>query len=90
MGPPCLGPEKNFQNRSSHTAGKRYFEFESCKQQSHLLIFQAESTENVLDILSYSESTIRPTMVGPGEKFSKWRLSEAWKTLLYDRFLRMQ
>ena len=34
-----------------------------------LLIFEAEFIESVLDKLSYSESTIRPTMVGPEEKF---------------------
>ena len=36
---------------------------------------------NVLNILSYPVSTLRPTMVSPGEKFSKQRFSDGWKTL---------
>ena len=36
-----------------------------------LLIFEAEFTETVLHILSYPDSTVGPTMVGPEEKFSK-------------------
>ena len=35
-----------------------------------LLIFEAEFTRSMLDKLSYPESTIRPTLVGPKEKFS--------------------
>ena len=31
---------RNFQNRSSQVAGKRYFEFGFCTQQSHSLIQQ--------------------------------------------------
>ena len=33
-----------------------------------LLIFKAEFSENVLDILLYLEPTVGPTMVGPAEK----------------------
>ena len=35
-----------------------------------LLVFEAEFTENELVKLSYPESTIRPTLVGPEEKLS--------------------
>ena len=35
LGPPWLGPEESFQNGSYQTAGKRYFDFDSCKEQSH-------------------------------------------------------
>ena len=35
-----------------------------------LKIFEAEFTESVLDKLSYPDSTIRPALVGPAEKFS--------------------
>ena len=35
-----------------------------------LLIFEAEFTESVLDKLLHPESTIKPTLVGPEEKFS--------------------
>ena len=35
-----------------------------------LLIFEAEFTESVLDKLSYPESNIKPTLVGPEEKVS--------------------
>ena len=31
MDPPWSGPGKNFQSISSQMAGKRYFEFDSCK-----------------------------------------------------------
>ena len=34
-----------------------------------LIIFYTEFTESVLDVLSYPESTIRPTMVGPEKTF---------------------
>ena len=34
-----------------------------------LLIFLAEFTESVLDILSYLEPTIRPSMIGPEKNF---------------------
>ena len=36
-----------------------------------LLAFEVEFTECILDALSYSESTIGPTMVETEEKFSK-------------------
>ena len=35
----------------------------------------------VFDILSYPESIIGPTVVGPEEKFSKQKFSDDWKTL---------
>ena len=34
-----------------------------------LLIVQIEFTESVLDIFSYPDSSIRPTMVGPEKNF---------------------
>ena len=30
LGPTMAGPEKNFQNKSSQMAGKRYFEYGFC------------------------------------------------------------
>ena len=30
IGPTMVGPGKNFQNRNSKPAGKRYFEFDFC------------------------------------------------------------
>ena len=36
-----------------------------------LLIFEVESTESVLDIFSYPETTQGPAVVGVEEKFSK-------------------
>ena len=43
-----------------------------------LLIFEARFTEGVLDTLSYLESTIGPTMVGPREKLSTCRFLDSW------------
>ena len=51
------------------------------------LSFVVFDTFNVLNILSYPVSTMGPTMVGPGEKFSKQRFSDGWKTLSWDWFL---
>ena len=38
---------------------------------SHVTYLLSRVYRSVLDIPSYPESTIRPTMVGPGENFSK-------------------
>ena len=45
------------------------------------LSFVVFDTFNVLNILSYPVSIMGPTMVGPGEKFSKQRFPDGWKTL---------
>ena len=69
------GPrEKSFQAKSSQMAGKWYFEiafFETklLYKRSILLSFRAEFTECVLEFLLHPESTIKPTIAGPGEKF---------------------
>ena len=42
-----------------------------CYKSTILLIFEAEFRESALDFLSYSESTIGPTLFGPEEKISK-------------------
>ena len=55
-------------------AGKRYLGIGLANTVSYkstiLLIFEAEFTESVLDKLLHPESTIKPTLVGPEEKFS--------------------
>ena len=69
MGPPQKGPEKNFRNRSSQTTEKAISNFILAKNRAILLTFSAEFTERVLDILSYPESIITPTMVRPAKNF---------------------
>ena len=49
--------------------GPRYVEHGFMNSRAMLLIFLAELTESVLDILSYPEFTIRPTMVEPEKNF---------------------
>ena len=42
-----------------------------CNKGGILLIFEAEHTKSVLDILSHPESTVGPIMAWPEEKFAK-------------------
>ena len=50
-------------------------------ESSFYFSFKQNFTENVLDIRSYPDGTIGPTMAGSEEKFSKLRFSSDWKAL---------
>ena len=71
---------KNVQNEGSQMARKRYFPNTVFHKRAILLILQPESTESVIDLGS---SATWPTMAGLGEKFSKQKFSEGWKTLIW-------
>ena len=73
IGPTIVGPEeKNFkvkiliwnEDRDSFLPIEYFIRDPFCSS-------YAELKENVLDILSYLEPTLGPTMVGPGEKNPK-------------------
>ena len=72
---PWSDPDRNSQNEGSLITGKRYHEVGFAYTASHkravLSSFELEFTESLLDIFSYPNCTIGPTMVGLKEKFSK-------------------
>ena len=76
--------EKSFQIKALRCLENGILKLVSASTVFHkraiLLIFEAEFTESVLDFLSYPESNLGLTMVGPPKKFSKWRYSDFWKT----------
>ena len=47
------------------------FAYTASHKRAVLLSFELEFTESLLDILSYPVPTVGPTLIGPGEKFSK-------------------
>ena len=81
-----VGPRENFSKlRFSEGLKNAILRLEFTNTIFHkramLLIFYAEYTASVLEILSYPEST----MAHGGwawKKFSKWVFSEGWNTLL--------
>ena len=67
--PIMAGPGEKFQNEGSRMAGKWYFETDFLQnkvfhKRAILLSCQAEFSESMLEILSYLECTIKPTVVG--------------------------
>ena len=68
-GPPWLGPEKTFKIEVLRRLENAILNVILANNRAILLIFYAEFRESVLDIHSYPESTIRPTMVGPEKHF---------------------
>ena len=59
MGPIMVGPEQNFKIEVLRRLENAILNLVLANNRGILLIVQAEFTESLLDILSYSESTIR-------------------------------
>ena len=70
IAPTMVGPGKKFKTKALRRLEDAILHLVLANNRAILLIFQAEYTETMLDILSYPESTIRSTMVGQ-EKISK-------------------
>ena len=60
-----------------------------CLKRTILILLESEFTDRALEIHTYPESTIWPTMVVPKKKLKK-RLSDGWKMLSWDWLLRIQ
>ena len=75
-------------------AGKRYFEMGFCKhsipKESNVTNLLCRIYRKCVKHFVVSRVFYGPTMVAPGEKFSKCKFSEAWKTPFYAWILQMQ